>query len=211
MILGVIIAVLSSGGLVTAVGYYTPFMILGTVLMSVGAGLLSTFSPSTSDALRIIYPALFGLGIGLSFQQPIIAAQTVLSAEDIPLGTTVIVFGQSIGAAIVLSIANTVFANRVTGNIEDILGPTEGVDAESILNGISGESSDGLLSVIEKAGGSPDQLIKALNEAITESFHVAVAMAVLSILGALLVEWRSVKKPTDEAPRHDAQPLIHDA
>ncbi len=42
MLLGVIVAVLASGAAVSAVGYYAPFMVAGTVLMSVGAGLLST-------------------------------------------------------------------------------------------------------------------------------------------------------------------------
>lgn len=207
MILGVIVAVLASGGLVTAVGYYAPFMILGTVLMSVGAGLLSTFSPSTSAALRIVYPALFGLGVGLSFQQPIIAAQTVLSEEDVPLGTTVIVFGQSIGAAIVISIANSVFANRVTSSISDIVGGMEGLDTEDILNGITGGDSSG----IADAGGSAEEITNALNKAITQSYYVALAMAALSIIGAVFVEWRSVKKPKEVADKADGQPLMETA
>jgi MFS family permease len=211
MLLGVIVAVLASGVLVTAVGYYTPIMILGTILMSVGSGLMSTFSPSTSAALRILYPAFFGLGVGSSFQMPTIATQTVLSDEDIPLGTTVIVFGQSFGAAIVLSIANSVFTNHVTDNIEAILGPVAGASPESLLNSITGgKSDDSLLKLISEAGGSADELVNALNGAIRQTFYVAVAMAAMSILGAVFVEWRSVKKPNG-ATQDDMPPLMKNA
>jgi hypothetical protein len=201
MLLGLIIAVLASGALVSLVGYYGPFMILGTLLMSVGSGLLSTLSATSSSAVLIVFPALFGVGVGLSFQQPIIAAQTVLSPEDIPIGISVIVFGQSFGAAIVISVAETVFANRLAHIIEGILGPTAGVTAASLLSGATGgdgaTSHGSLLSLVQSAGGSAEQLLAAYNKAITESFYVGLAMASLSVSGALLIEWRSVKKPED--------------
>lgn len=195
MILGMVVAVIASGGLVSAIGYYAPFMIIGTCFMSVGAGLLTTFDTDTSAALRIVYPAIFGLGVGLAFQQPVIAAQTVLSPEDIPLGTTVIVFGQSLGASIVVSIANTVFANRVTDNIKDMLGDDVSFDSERILNGVTGggDTTEETLKMIMEQGGSEDAITSALNKAITQSYYVALGMAVLSIIGAMFVEWRSVK------------------
>lgn len=213
MLLGVIIAVLASGSLVSAVGYYAPFMILGTVLATIGAGLLTTFSPSTSSAALILFPAVFGLGIGLSFQQPIIAAQTVLSTEDIPIGTTVIVFGQSIGAAIVISVAETIFANRLADNIEAILGPVEGVNAESLLksatSGSGAASSGKLLALIQKAGGTADDLLDAYSKAITQSFYVGLALAALGIFGAVFIEWRSVKKPGQHLQSEEEAALQH--
>jgi hypothetical protein len=188
MLLAVIVSVLASGAAVSALGYYVPFMLLGTVMMSVGAGLLSTFSPTTSNALLIVYPAIFGAGIGISFQQPIIAAQTVLSEEDIPIGTSVIVFGQSIGGAIILSVAETVFSNRLATNIRDMLGVV--VSSENLLAG----GIKDVISAVVGAGGSQASVIDAENKAITQAFYVGLAMAGLSIIGALTVEWRSVKK-----------------
>jgi hypothetical protein len=50
-----------SGGLISAAGYYTPFMILGTVLMTVGGGLLTTLHIETTKMQWIGYQVLFGL------------------------------------------------------------------------------------------------------------------------------------------------------
>lgn len=60
MILGVVIAMIGSGGATTAIGYYTPFMILSTVLMSVGGGLLTTLKVNTGHAKWIGYQAILG-------------------------------------------------------------------------------------------------------------------------------------------------------
>lgn len=81
MLIGVIVSVLLSGALVSGLGYYTPFMIIGSILMSVGIGMMSTIGPDTSNTLLLIFPAIFGAGVGIGFQQPLIGAQAVLSKE----------------------------------------------------------------------------------------------------------------------------------
>lgn len=42
MILSVVVFAIVSGGMVVAFGYYVPWMIFGSILMTIGAGLLST-------------------------------------------------------------------------------------------------------------------------------------------------------------------------
>lgn len=54
-ILGLVIVSMLAGGLVTYFGYYTPFMLLSSVLMAIGAGLLSTFETTTGHAAWIGY------------------------------------------------------------------------------------------------------------------------------------------------------------
>ncbi|EEB97046.1 hypothetical protein MPER_03716, partial [Moniliophthora perniciosa FA553] len=48
MILSVVVSSLISGAVISATGYYAPWMIVGSVLASVGAGMISTFEPGTS-------------------------------------------------------------------------------------------------------------------------------------------------------------------
>jgi len=72
LILGVVICSVVAGGLVTVFGYYAPFMIASSVLMAIGAGLLTTFKVNTGHAEWIGYQALFGIGVGLGMQQILI-------------------------------------------------------------------------------------------------------------------------------------------
>ncbi|KAJ7158065.1 hypothetical protein C8R46DRAFT_908054, partial [Mycena filopes] len=108
MILSLVVASLIAGGVITAIGYYTPFMILASILMGVGAGLISTFDIGTGHAHWIGFQAIYGLGAGFGMQQPVMAAQTVLSLKDIPTGTSLIIFAQTLGDALFVSVSQNV-------------------------------------------------------------------------------------------------------
>ncbi|KAL1860425.1 hypothetical protein Daus18300_009198 [Diaporthe australafricana] len=112
LISGVVLALLS-GVLVTVLGYFTPIMILGTVLMSIGAGLSSTWQPDTRSPAWIGYQILFGVGFGMGLQQPMLAVQMVLDSADIGIGCALITFLQSLGGALFVSVGNTVFSNQL--------------------------------------------------------------------------------------------------
>jgi len=79
-----------AGILVTILGYYTPFCIISTVLMSIGAGLLTTLEVTTGMPKWIGYQLLFGAGVGFGMQQSIIAVQAVLELKDVATGTAVV-------------------------------------------------------------------------------------------------------------------------
>ena len=68
MILGLVIFSMIAGIIITAQGYYTPWMILSSVLMATGAGLLSTFKISTGHAMWIGYQVIYGFGVGAGMQ-----------------------------------------------------------------------------------------------------------------------------------------------
>lgn len=104
MVLSLVVSSIIAGGLITATGYYTPFMIASSILMSIGAGLITTFERDTGHAKWIGYQTLYGLGVGLGMQQAGMAAQTVLSKQDIPTGTALMFFAQSLGGALFISV-----------------------------------------------------------------------------------------------------------
>ena len=87
MILGLVIFSMIAGIIITVQGYYTPWVILSSVLMATGAGLLSTFKVGSGHAMWIGYQVIYGFGVGAGMQQGVIAAQTVCTLEDIPTAT----------------------------------------------------------------------------------------------------------------------------
>ena len=87
MILGLVIVSIIAGIFITSLGYYTPWMIVSSLLMATGAGLLSTFEVGTGHAMWIGFQAIYGFGVGAGMQQGVIAAQTVCTLDDIPTAT----------------------------------------------------------------------------------------------------------------------------
>ena len=104
-----------SGGLVSAVGYYTPFMILGTALMAVGGDLLTTFHVETMKAQWIEYQVVFDSGLGLAMQMPGMAAHTVLRNANVPIGASLMFFAQWLGAAIFVSVGQNILTTKLVG------------------------------------------------------------------------------------------------
>lgn len=183
-ILSLVIFSLIAGGIITYVGYYTPFVIASSVLMTIGAGMLSTFTPTSGSAEWIGYQVLYGAGIGLGMQQTLIAVQTVLPGPDIPIGTAIVMFSQTLGGALFISVAQNVFTNRLLQNVKAIV---PDLDPMAVMN--AGATT--LQQVI------PSQYLAgvrlAYNDSLMDTFYVGVAMAAVSFFGAILFEWKSVK------------------
>ncbi|KAJ7059774.1 putative MFS multidrug transporter [Mycena amicta] len=184
MILSVVVGSLLSGALVTLIGVYTVFLLISSVLMSVGAGLLSTFTTHTSSSHWIAYQVIFGLGVGLGLQQPVIAAQTVLPLADVPVGTTIVMWAQTMGGALFISAAQNVFTNRlVDGIVEHVPDVSPGSVAQAGATSLAGTIDPGSLSAV----------LDVYNHALMGAFQIAIAMSAISIVGALFVEWKSIK------------------
>lgn len=69
-------------------------MIAASTLMAIGSGLLTTFNVDTPTGTTIGYLIVYGLGMGMSAQSPLMVAQNVLPLKDIPIGSGMIMFTQ---------------------------------------------------------------------------------------------------------------------
>ena len=185
MIMGNVFGVISAGALTTRFGHYMPFIFASAILMSIGAGLLTTLRVDSSTGHWIGYQLLFGIGSGAGFQQPAVAAQTVLALEDIPIGTAIMVFIQLLGGAMFVSVAQNIFTNQLVSGILAIHIPN--VNPKVIVQSGATRLRDQI-----PAADLPEVLV-AYNEALVKCFRVALCMACLSLLGTIGMEWRSVK------------------
>ena len=64
------------------VGYYVPFMLAGSILMPIFAGLMTTFTIDTGVGKLIGIFGFLGFAAGIGFQAPQVAVQTSLPAND---------------------------------------------------------------------------------------------------------------------------------
>jgi hypothetical protein len=184
LILTMVIMNILAGVVTTVVGYYTPFMLLCVIVTPIGAGLLSTLKPDSGHAMWIGYQAMVGLGVGAGFQQPLLAAQATLPLDDISIGTAIMMFSQILGGALFSSVGQNVFNNQL---LKNVVAAAPGYDPTSLL-------SAGATQVQNLV---PDQyknaVFLAYNDALDQTFYVAVAMSALALFPVLFVEWKSIK------------------
>lgn len=158
-------------------------MIAGICFMSVATGLLTTLEVDTYTTKWIGYQILYGCGTGLASQAPNLAAQTVLSKQDIATGTSLMFFSQLLGGAIFVSVGQNVLNNELLKRFASVLG----FRPESIQTG-------GAISLTNLPKSVRRTSLVAYNESLRQVFRVGLVLACVSILGALAMEWRTVKK-----------------
>jgi MFS family permease len=190
MLVSMVLCSVVAGAAVTMWGYYTPFMLAGGAVAAIGYGLTIMFEPDTNTATWIGYQIVIGAGVGIGFQQPLMAVQTVLDIEDVPTGMSLIVFLQTLGGALFVAVTQNVFANKLVEFVGQYV--PEIPEPAYIL-------TIGATSVKDI---QPPSLLPALklayNDALVQTFIVFTALAAISILGAAVVEWKSVKgKPVE--------------
>ncbi|KAF0321688.1 major facilitator superfamily transporter [Colletotrichum asianum] len=186
--LAFIMTIFMSGWGVTKTGYYQPFMLAGTLLIAVGAGLLSTLRVQSGAGQWISFQIIAGLGIGASTQQAAVAVQSTLTEGDVAIGVAVVLFFQCFGPTTAITIAQAVFSSDLASGISARI---PSVDLERVQSA----GATQLTSLV-----SPEKLsllLEVYNHAVTRTFLVAAAMATLSIVGVAGVGLKKI--PTEDS------------
>ncbi|KAH8736285.1 major facilitator superfamily domain-containing protein [Ilyonectria robusta] len=184
MLLGVVIFSMVAGAIVTYWGYYTPFMIGGSIFMAIGYGLICTLKVDTPTAGWIGYQLLAGVGVGIGMQQPLVAVQVVCDMADVPTGTAMIIFVQTLGGALCVTAGQTIFTNTLIEKIHEYV---PDLDPAVVIAAGATNIRDAI-----RAEWLPD-VIRAYNDALNVAFLVGAATASATIIGAAFTEWKSVK------------------
>ncbi|KAH8664115.1 putative MFS aflatoxin efflux pump [Xylariales sp. PMI_506] len=182
--LAMVVASMSTGILTARVGYYTPFMIVGTCILAVGSGLLTTLQTDTGEGKWLGYQILYGFGMGLSFQAPNLAAQTVLPTRDVPIGTSLMFFSQLLGGAIFISVGENVLNNQLIQRLSSLPGFNPALIIDNGATTISDSVSPEFLPTV----------LFDYNEALRKVFQIGLVLSCLTVLGSVSLEWKSVKK-----------------
>lgn len=183
-VIAITISVLLAGPATTYFGYYSPFMLISTILCPIAAGLLTTLTVDTSPAKLICLQALLGFGCGIGYLGPQLAAQTVLEAKDVPMGISVIVFAQNFGPAFFVAVAQTIFSGRLAADVK-LYAP--GIDPSTFESmGFSGLGSQ------IRTGNGTGALV-SYDKAIAQTFYLPLTLTCLTLLGSAAMEWTSVK------------------
>ncbi|KAL5045882.1 hypothetical protein BDW71DRAFT_214832 [Aspergillus fruticulosus] len=174
MVLAYVTFSLSGGFLTSLLGYYIPFAYLTVIFMSVGSGLLSTFTISSGSPEWIGYQFLFGAGVGLGLQTAFAAPQCALPIEDIAIGTAIVMFLENLSAAVFVSVGQNVFSNQLKTNVE-VYAPS--IDTARLID-----------------GGATEAVLIAYNKALRQTFYVGVGLSCIGIFGVVFMQWINVKK-----------------
>lgn len=184
--LGLILTATATGGLVAVVGYYTPFVIVSSIITPIGAGLLTTLAVDSTTAHWLGYQVLNSVGVGIGCQNVMLVPQFVVGPGDVPMAISIFFFTRTLTSSIFLAVAQSIFQNQLAQILHS---HTElSVDPAAVIH-------TGASQVSEKFSSDVLPIIlDAYNSALTRSFDVAIALSALSILGSVGLSWRRINE-----------------
>lgn len=180
IVVGFLVAMLLLGGGISLTGHYVPFMLFASITMPIGAGLMTLLRVNTETARLIAYLGLAGFAGGIGFQAPQTAVQNTLPTADATMGLAIILFAQSFGPAVFVIVAQTIFVSRLSTNLGTDVTNIESMGIGDLRNSFGEEKVPMVLLGIDRS--------------ISQTWYLAVALASLTVIGSLGMEWRSVKQ-----------------
>jgi MFS family permease len=170
---------------VTLIGYYTPFMWAGTILMPLLAGLLTTIKTRTALVNVLVLTGFYGFAGGIGFLSPQSAVQMALPKDDASIGLSIILFAEQFGAALFVAAAQNIFQIRLGSNLHAVVPSLNATSIENV-------GLNGLRTLVEP--GDMGKVLMAVDQSVAQTWYLAVALSCLTIIGSATMEWRSVKE-----------------
>ncbi|MDX3382160.1 MDR family MFS transporter [Streptomyces niveiscabiei] len=186
MVLGLLIASIGSGNVISQTGRYRVFPIAGSLVMGLGLFLMSRMGPGTGAWLESLYMFVLGFGIGLCMQVLTIAVQNTVEYADLGTATSGVTFFRTLGSSFGTAVFGTIYTNALGPNLRDGIGEaaaTGTADAAALTKAAT--SPDGVHQLPARAAGP---IIDAYADTIQTVFLWTVPVAALGFLVALLLK-----------------------
>jgi EmrB/QacA subfamily drug resistance transporter len=189
LMLGLVVASVASGQVVSRTGRYRVFPIAGTAIMAVAMALLATLDTDSSRLASSFYMVLLGVGIGLVMQIVVLATQNEAPVEDLGVATSTVNFFRTVGGTAGVALFGSLFTSRLT-----------------TLLGDSSAASMTPAQVRALPAAEQAQLASAFADAITRVFVVAIPIMLVGIILAWLLHERPLRTTSGDAHRSASTP-----
>jgi EmrB/QacA subfamily drug resistance transporter len=175
MIFGLLVSSTVSGQLISRTGRWKGHLLLGSVLMAAGLGLLGLIDAHTSIVVLSLFMLVLGVGVGMLMQNLVLVTQNDVPAHDLGAATSTLSFFRSLGGSIGVSALGAVLANRVSTLIAQGLGPMPGASGEGGKVPNLADLPEPIATVVREAYGTATSDLFLISAPIALLVVVAVA------------------------------------
>jgi MFS family permease len=127
---GLLFTSITSGRIISRIGRYKIFPIVGTAIFTLGLFLLSTLDERTNVVLLEVYIFVLGFGIGMVMQVLVIAVQNAVDYRDLGAATSGVTFFRSMGSSFGVAIFGAIFSNVLLAELQRTFGAAAGANLD---------------------------------------------------------------------------------
>lgn len=118
---GVLVTSIASGQIISRIGRYRVFPVVGTAVMAAGLWLLSTLGIASATWTASAFMLVLGLGLGMVMQVLVLAVQNAVDYRDLGVATSGATLFRSIGGSLGVALFGAIFAaglaNELAGHL----------------------------------------------------------------------------------------------
>lgn len=129
----------------------------------------------------------------MAIQQGFTAVQSVLDMDDVPIGVAAVTAFQSLGGAVFVAVGNDVLQSELRKH------NIPGININAVIEAGATE----FRSIVDPT--VLPLLVSAYNKALQKVFVIAIPLAILALVGALGLEFRSILQKSPPAREVDVE------
>ncbi|MGB9012860.1 MAG: MDR family MFS transporter [Aeromicrobium sp.] len=178
LMIGSLVGTITSGLLITRFGRWRRFLVIGSVSLIVGMGLLGTLDHHTPEWHAMVFLAFVGVGMGMLLQNYVLAVQNTVGVSEVGSASATVAFFRSLGGAVGVSVLGAILAAEVRADVSTRLAAL----------GAQGRTGGGSLLDVENLPAPVAEIVRsAYGDATGTIFLVGAFVAVFSLVAALLI------------------------
>jgi EmrB/QacA subfamily drug resistance transporter len=205
LMLGLLMASIGSGRLVTRWGRYKIFPIVGGAFMTLGAYLMSLIGVDTNAWVIALYMFVFGIGLGLIMQVLVVAVQNAVSYQDLGVATSNATFFRMIGGSFGTAVFGAVYANVLRTKLAPVLA---GLPKSSHAGAALQSQDPTVLHALQKALPEVyDKVIGGITGTIDDVFLMVVPIAFVAFVLSWFLPELELRKTVQASASGEGVPM----
>ncbi len=196
LVMGVMGGSLTSGRLISKLGRYRIFPILGTILLIISFWLFSHIAIGTSRVLIGFWMVILGAGVGMVMPVMTLAVQNGVDRKDLGTATSSVTFFRSIGASLGTAMFGAILINRLSVHLQQALPGSAGTQVAHSLN----SSAAGLQNL---PPNEVHTILTAFAQSFGDVFLVGIPFAVLALVTAYFLKETPLSTSTRDKAETD--------
>lgn len=190
MIGGLLIASIVVGQFISRFGHWKPYLIVGSILLTVGLFLMSTIHYDTNYVLVSVFMFILGAGVGMVMQNLVLVVQNDVLPQQLGTASAGVAFFRSLGGTIGVSVMGSVLATKVAEMLAD---RKDELQAAIIALGAPGakiaeQLQSGTIPKVSTLPESVRIIVESVyGNAVADIFLVAAPLAILTIIAVIFL------------------------
>ncbi|KAI1780331.1 MFS general substrate transporter [Hypoxylon cercidicola] len=175
------------------IGRYRELIWAGTILLTLGTGLYILFGTDTNLGTIIGFQIIFGIGMALLFQTPMMALQNSVSQADTATATATLGFLRNLATSLSIVLGGVVFQNSMTARAPILA--ASGLN-QSELEALSGYQAAANLEITKTIDDAAQRRVvqDAFAWSIRNMFIMYTGIAAIGVVASIFIKQRHMSK-----------------